>query len=174
MNFNADRSIIESRGYIDKFTGITSTLKGDKLVAYYAMKSVLDNDGLETEDVYFLNAKSGKLFKHQKLGNLGGSVELPENSGQFVVVHNHPNSAVFSLKDLITVNAEHMIKTMIAAGHNGAVYFLSVDAGIRLDLSDEANCNFFERYRMRLCRKYGSQGALVKIAEEMRWNFRVK
>jgi hypothetical protein len=178
MDFNTSRELIESESYAEKFVGITASEKGDRLVAYYARKSVLDNDGLETEDVYFLNAKSGRLIKHQKLGELGGSVpELPKTKKpvKFIALHNHPNNASFSFKDITTLNNYPEIILMLAAGHDGTVYFLSVNDGKRLDLIDRNVFNFTKNYWQRQCRNCGgSYGALIKIANELGWNFYVK
>jgi hypothetical protein len=175
MGFNAIRELTDSEKYAEKFGGVTASEKGDRLVAYYARKAVLDNDGLETEDVYFLNAKSGRLIKHQKLGELGGGIELPKTDGKIIVVHNHPNSKSFSFDDFITLNDHQQIKTMIAAGHNGTVYFLSVGDGKRLLIKDDNAYKHYQRGWQRFSRDLKSgYGAIEKFSEGLGWAFYVK
>ncbi|MCL2054774.1 MAG: hypothetical protein FWG90_10140 [Oscillospiraceae bacterium] len=166
---------ISSKEYAQKFSGVTSSAKGDKLVAEYARQAILDNAGHNTEDAYFLNAKNGKLISHQKLGEYGGKLEMPLVGVKLIVLHNHPNSTSFSFKDFVTVNNNSEIAMMIAVGHDGTVYSLSVGNGTRIDLSDESDYNFFDRQWGCLCRDYGSgRGALEKIIDKMGWDFYVK
>jgi hypothetical protein len=174
MDFIANRGVIEAAVYEGKFEGLTSSAKGDKAVADYARKAVLDNDGLETEDVYFLNARSSKLIKHQKLGTLGGRVELPEGTDKLIVVHNHPNSGAVSFNDLLAFNNSPEIETMIAAAHDGTVYILNIGNGIRVDVSDEKEFAFFRNQWGRFKRSYGGIGAISIIAEKWGWNFYVR
>ena len=177
IEYAANRDFINSDEYAQKFKGVTASDRGDELVAHYARQAVLDNDGLATEDVYFLNAKNGQLIEHKKLGELGGTLlELSKlkNDGMIVVVHNHPNSIAFSFNDVVTLNDYPEFRTIIAAGHDGTVYFLSIGDGRRLELSDNMEFGFFDRYWARHCRDYGSRVALEKISEEMGWRFNVK
>jgi hypothetical protein len=178
MDFSIRKEIIESESYAGKFEGITMSEKGDRLVADYARKAVLDDDGIGTEDVYFLNAKNGRLIKHQKLGELGGSVpDVPsvKKGEEVIVVHNHPNSASFSFADFVTLNDYPEVSVMIAAGHDGTVYFMSVCGGRRLDLSDHNEYLYYEKAWQRMCRDLGGEyGAMVKMAKGLEWKFYVK
>ena len=160
--------------YTSKFEGITSTAAGDKRVAEYARKAVIDNEGLMTEDAYFLNAKTGKPISHSKLGELGGAVELPSYPGKIIVLHNHPNSKSFSFKDFATINNNSEIEIMIAAGHDGTVHFIRVGNGKRLDLSDDKGIKQRENTWARLNKEYGDREALKKITNELGWIYYVK
>ena len=168
---------IKSEEYVQKFIGITSSVEGDKLVAGYALKAILNNKGHDTEDAYFLNSKSGELISHYKLGELGGSIELPKlkKDEKLILIHNHPNSASFSFRDFVTTNNFPEIETMIAAGHDGTVYFLSVSEGKRLVITDNNEYNHYRNAWSRLYRDNGGDcGALTIISKELGWIYHVK
>ena len=175
MEYTVDRAIIESNAYMLKFKGLTSSEKGDELVAHYARQAVLNNDGLSSEDAYFLNAKNGKLLKHQKLGEFGGTVEeLPKlKKGELILlIHNHPNNTAFSYVDFVTLNDFPEIKTMIAAGHDGKVFILSVGDGERLDLSDENELRYYKNQWANAYIRFGGDlGAVKQFAKEWGWIF---
>jgi hypothetical protein len=74
----------------------------------------------------------------------------------------------------MTFNDGLMIETMIAAAHDGTVYILNIGDGIRIDLSDASDRQFFRTRWGRLKRNYGGKGAVAIIAEETGWNFYVR
>ncbi|MCL2055123.1 MAG: hypothetical protein FWG90_11920 [Oscillospiraceae bacterium] len=170
--------VIKSEEYVQKFIGVTSSFEGDKLVSEYALQAILNNEGNNTEDAYFLNAKSGELIEHYKLGELGGSIfELPklDNDEKIIAIHNHPNNVSFSFKDFVTMNNFSEIKTMIAAAHNGAVYFMSVGNGRRLSLYEDNQKLYYENLWGRFYRDIGGDdGALREFAGGLGWIFYVK
>ncbi|MCL2054646.1 MAG: hypothetical protein FWG90_09495 [Oscillospiraceae bacterium] len=159
---------INSEDYIKKFSGITSTSTGDKRIAEFAKQAIIDNYGLITEDVYFLNVNDGKLISHKKLGEYGGSIELPSTKEKLIALHNHPNSVSFSFKDFVTVNNNPEIKTMIAAGHDGTVHILAVENGERLDLTDKNDFEYYYRqWAIAYIENGGDFGANSKFTEEL-------
>jgi len=165
---------INSEAYIEKFSGVTFSPIGDKRVAEFARLAITANEGKFTEDVYFLNAKNGKVISHQKSGEYGGSVYLPLTNDKMIALHNHPNSASFSFEDIVTLNNCPEIKTMIAVGHNGCVYFLEVNNGNRLDLSDKSCVDGLKMSWQRDSMKYGKEKAIDLLIESLRWLYYVK
>lgn len=111
----------------------------------------------------------------KKTGAYGGNVQIAiggYNKNSLILVHNHPNSAAFSFEDFVTLNNNPEIKTMIAAGHNGKVYKMSVGNGKRLDLSDEKMYTILENEWQRVFRKTnGALGAILKFTKELGWEF---
>ncbi len=97
------------------------------------------NDGKNTEMMSLVD-KNGKALTNQSTGSFGGSIDLsclekmPDNS--VVLTHNHPLSSSFSGDDLEILMDNPQIKSIIAGGHNGTVYKLSVGKGIRTEINN--------------------------------------
>lgn len=180
-SFFANKEVIDSKEYIKKFKGVTAHRIGDKRIMDFAKKAIYDNDGTENETVYLADSINGvSNTKPIKLGAYGqDGVQLPINNyakNTFILIHNHPNSAAFSFSDFVTLNNCPEIKTMIAAGHNGTVYKLSVGKGIRLDLSDEIEYNHYNMLWSRLFNNAhdintGDAVAVQAFSEELGWSF---
>lgn len=173
-NFKANKKVIENKTYFQNYKGITSNSIGDMQVMKYAKKSIYANDGLETEDIYLLKAFSGRFINHQKTGAYGGVLDIDIEKykpNSLVLVHNHPNSSAFSFSDFVTMNDFPQIKTMIAAGHDGTVYKMSVGNGKRLDLSDEREYTVVENQWNRLC-KTGLTNAIKEFTQMLGWDFK--
>lgn len=60
---------------------------------------------------------------------------MPKDNKNLILTHNHPLSSSFSYDDIDTLVSATNIKTIVAGGHNGTVYRLSVGKGKRLDNS---------------------------------------
>lgn len=176
-NYAADRNALNDKEFLKKFKGITSTLIGDRLVAEISKKAVLNNDGMTTETAYILNSITGKLkIKPIQLNEFGGSFQIPYGkSNSFILVHNHPNSAAFSFDDFVTLNDFPEIKTMVAVGHNGTVYVMSVGKGNRLDLTNKFEYELMRNEWNRCYRDLnGDIGAVTDFCERYGWTFYVK
>lgn len=135
--FKANREYINSEEYEPKFDNMGSK-KQNKAVFKETKKLIKDNDMKNTEGVSIIDGK-GNIIYTQKTGSYGGSVDLscldglPNNS--VILTHNHPLSTSFSDDDLALLMDNPQIKTIIAGGHNGIVYKLSVGKGIRTEIS---------------------------------------
>lgn len=176
-NYAADRSILNDKEYLKKFKGITPTLIGDRLVGEISKKAVLDNDGTTTETAYILSSLTGKLkINPIQLNEFGGSFKIPYGkANSFILIHNHPNSAAFSFDDFVTLNDFPEIKTMIAVGHNGTVYVMSVGKGKRLDLTNKLEYELTRNEWNRCYRDLnGDIGAVTDFCERYGWTFYVK
>ena len=176
-NYAADRSILNDKEFLKKFKGITPTLIGDRLVGEISKKAVLDNDGTTTETAYILSSLTGKLkINPIQLNEFGGSFKIPYGkANSFILIHNHPNSAAFSFDDFVTLNDFPEIKTMIAVGHNGTVYVMSVGKGKRLDLTNKLEYELTRNEWNRCYRDLnGDIGAVTDFCERYGWTFYVK
>lgn len=175
--YKVNRAYLETKEFIRKFKGLTSNVIGDAIITEYAKKCVLNNDGKSTETIYVMFARSGRLKKKYDLDEFGSDkLQLPSgNKNSYILLHNHPTSTAFSFDDFVTLNDFPEIKTMIAVGHNGTVYEMSVGKGKRLDLSDYFK---YEMARMDWQRLYrdlnGDLGAVRDFCERYGWDFYVK
>ncbi len=64
-------------------------------------------------------------------------------SDSLVLTHNHPHSKSFSVDDILTLSQYKQIKTIVATGHDGSVYSLSIDGGERVDRRIEVEYNTY-------------------------------
>lgn len=177
-NFKVNEKVIESKSFANKFKGVTSNPLGDKKIIKYAKKCVYNNDGFDTEDIYLLKSFSGVLVDNKKTGAYGGSISLDIDNfkeNTLILVHNHPNSVAFSFADFVTLNDTPEIKTMIAVGHNGTVYKMSVGKGKRLDFTTNKEYNY---YRNLWNRAYSHNrqdlDAVLLFTRELGWSFEKK
>ena len=193
--YTANREVIYGKEYLQKFRGVTRSEKGDNRVGEACRAAIKANNGKEDETIHILYSQSGKpAFKPIQLGKLGGSFEAPwkkeqgkrqKNSlreqekkyNKYILVHNHPNSAAFSFTDFVALNYNPEIKTMIAAGHDGTVYILSVGKGKRLILPDKNSMEYiltqneWDRHYRDL---NGDLGAITKFCEKLGWDLNVR
>ena len=67
-----------------------------------------------TPDMKLLERRIGKAH----------SVHLPRYSGEHILIHNHPDGAVFSIEDINSFGLRFDTTVMTAVGNNGCVYLL--------------------------------------------------
>ena len=114
--------------------------------AYYPYRCVIDR----SEDGEDLRARSFFVWKKS-----------------LVLVLNHPQSTSFSADDVLTLLDNPEIKTIVAAGHDGSVYVLSIGDGKRVDI------NFQEKYNnaMRDNNK-DTHVVMLILSEEYGWRYK--
>ncbi len=176
-NYAANYNALNDKEFFRKFKGTTSTLIGDRLVAEISKKAVINNDGMTTETAYILSSTTGKpKIKPIQLNEFGGSFKIPYGKfNSFILVHNHPNSVAFSFDDFVTLNDFPEIKTMVAVGHNGTVYMMSVGKGKRLDLTNKLEYELLRNEWNRCYRDLnGDIGVVTDFCERYGWTFYVK
>lgn len=107
-----------------------------------ARRTITINDKQATERASLISIKNSKEIKSYQLGVFGGRIDVDETekaeTNSLVLVHNHPSGKSFSDDDIDTLNSLPQIDTIIAAGHDGTVYTLSINkrnGGKRLDNS---------------------------------------
>ncbi len=172
----ANREEIESKDYIKKFKGLTNSPVGDKRIMELSKKAIYENDGKDTETVYIANAKNGKqLGEPIKLGAYGGNgIELPTagcDNNSLILIHNHPNNVAFSFDDFMTLNYTPQIKTMIASGHDGTVYKLSVGKGKRLSILNDTEYNYVFNEWARKYKENLDLCAVEHFSKKLNWEF---
>ncbi len=175
--YEANLKVIDSKEYRQKFKGVTSTARGDKRVCDYCRKAIKRNSGSSTETVYFLDSKNGKIKNTPvDLNEFGGEIMLPTGrKNEFILVHNHPNSVAPSFEDFVTLNSCPEIKSLIAAGHDGTVYTVSVGKGKRLNLTDKNEYRVARNEWNRCYRDLnGDIGALAEFCKVYGWDLSVK
>lgn len=176
-DIRANRKIIDSENYIDKFRGLTKFGLGDKNVMRNAREIINDCDNSKFEELRLLKVMSGKMIeKPIMLGEDGSdNISLPINGyrkDSLILIHNHPNGTAFSFADFLTLNDCPEIQTMIAVGHNGTVYRLSVGKGRRLDIKTKEDYNYYEKeWQRAYSLGEGDISAVIQFAKTWGWNF---
>ncbi|MGN1090754.1 MAG: hypothetical protein ACI4Q6_10175, partial [Huintestinicola sp.] len=85
-----------------------------------------------------INNTTGIIKDRQYSDGLKVSVEIPKGkAGKYTVIHNHPNNAPLSIEDIVTASECRSIKTMMAAAHDGKIYWLQIGDGKRLGVTNE-------------------------------------
>ena len=117
----------------------------------------------------------GKPIKLNEYGTQGKGVALPIGDcmpGSIILVHNHPNSTAFSFDDFTTLNNNPEIRTIIAAGHDGTVYRLSVGNGKRLDMSNKLDYNYYyNRWKSIFSEGNGDISSVIAFSKALGWDF---
>lgn len=133
-SYKVNREIINSDEYKNKFDGIGSK-KQIQVICKETKRIVKRNDGISNEHMSIVDNK-GNIVTNQNVGSFGGNVDLshlkdmPDNS--VVLTHNNALSTSFSGDDIALLMDNPQIKTIIAAGHDGTVYKLSIGKGTRI------------------------------------------
>lgn len=179
-DFGANRAVIDSDEYADKFNDVVVLPAVQERIIETARNSIYENDGTQDETVTFLNkwtgSQIGKKYRFEYQGGLtaGGTITVPDAAdNSLILIHNHGNSSPFSFNDFYLLNECPQIKTMIAAGHNGIVYKMSVGSGKRLDMSSGNKYNDIkQKFRHLYDFKTGDLDAITQFCNENGWSFR--
>lgn len=181
-NFKANWEVINSNKYVHKYRDLTKFGFGDKNIMRNAIEIIENCDGTEFEEIRLFKYLSGKMhgkpIKLNEYGTQGRGVGLPIGDckpGSIVLLHNHPNSTAFSFDDFSTLNNNPEIRTIIAAGHDGTVYRLSVGNGKRLDMSNELDYNYYyNRWRAIYNNGHGDISSVIAFSKALGWEFEKK
>ena len=131
---NVDFGYVESKGYKDKFSQITTSEKANAGVYNVARDMLAHCDGTEHEDIYLLSM-DGKVISSvtDSVSQLGINYtddfkraleDVAANGTQVIAVHNHPHGTPPSSDDFRKA-FENKYATGIIVGHNGQVYVYS-------------------------------------------------
>ena len=178
-DFRANRAVIDSDEYADKFNDVVILPAVQERIVETVRDSIYENDGTQNETVTFLNKwtgkQIGKKYHHKYKGGLtaGGMITVPNSAdNSLILVHNHGNSSPFSFNDFYLLNECPQVKTIIAAGHNGIVYKMSVGSGKRLDMN---NINVYNETKRKFSLAYnletGDLKALEQYCGKLGWRF---
>ena len=133
---NKPLKYFSSREYRDKFKEFGDNPLVTRSMYKCARKTVEANYlSEEDEDVYLIGSLTGKKYKHNH--GSGGKVSFDAQSPNkvdksFIVIHNHPNNSPLSLEDIVTASSSPEINRVIAASHDGKLYYLEIGNGTRL------------------------------------------
>ncbi len=120
----------------------------------------------------------GNIVTNQNVGSFGGNVDLshlkdmPDNS--VVLTHNNALSTSFSGDDIALLMDNPQIKTIIAAGHDGTVYKLSIGKGTRIEYDEVIRRNKVEQEYRHLARIGKEINEIVeRLGENYNWIYEV-
>ena len=175
------KEYFESKEYKNKFrqfdSDFFSVLARDS-VYVSAREAVLNNYGHMSEEVSVISNISGVIKDRQYSNGLSVSFNIPKGrAGAYTVIHNHPNNAPLSIEDIVTASECPSIRTMMAASHDGKIYWLQIGNGKRLDVTNEMlrkNTNEALELKNLWARFISNNGgdfyaALSKLAESYNW-----
>ena len=83
-----------------------------------------------------------------------------------VLVHNHPSGGSFSADDILTISDNPQINTIVAAGHNGVVYQLSIGDGKRVDR------DIYSEYNIVMNEKKDSHATMEYLSQKYGWRYK--
>jgi hypothetical protein len=164
-----NREIIDGDTYQEKFIGV-----GGKRVVSTAMKEsrrcVRLNGETRGERGVFIDSGGQSVFSFTGQNSSADYSRFrfskyDENS--LVLVHNHPSGGSFSADDILTISDNPEIKIIVAAGHNGVVYQLSIADGKRVDKDIYVEYN-------RTMEKFGynSHQAMEYLSQKYGWRYK--
>lgn len=143
-----------------------------------AKEAIKNNYGSMSEEVSVIGNISGIIKDRQYSNGLSVSFNIPKGrAGAYTVIHNHPNNAPLSIEDIVTASECPSIKTMMAASHDGKIYWLQIGDGKRLGVTNEMlRKNSIEALELknhwaRLISNNGGDfyAALNKLAKSYNW-----
>ena len=116
-----------------------------------AKEAIKNNYGSMSEEVSVIGNISGIIKDRQYSNGLSVSFNIPKGrAGAYTVIHNHPNNAPLSIEDIVTASECPSIKTMMAASHDGKIYWLQIGDGKRLGVTNEMlRKNTFEAFYLK-------------------------
>lgn len=167
--FNAD--VVLSEDYVNKFAGL-----GNKLIVRVLAreaKQCIKRADKSTVEFGRLIDLNGNIVK--RISGMNSSADYEDfkfekyEKNSLILVHNHPHSSSFSFDDILTVSQYPQIKTIIAVGHDGSVYSLSIGDGERLDRS------YLFKYNkiMQNCNN-DTDEALYELSSKYKWRYEKK
>lgn len=116
--------------YDAKYQNLTGSDEADQAINRCAKEILARRDGTNIEETYLLNAQDGTVLGHVVGGHMevdipSDMLEILTNADQdsIIMVHNHPSGGSFSLGDIDGICGVGSIKGIVAAGHNGALYY---------------------------------------------------
>ena len=137
-----NKKLVNSAAYRRKYSALPETKKVQRLVSSSAKEMLKHRSGTLYEDLAFIDTSTGKVLKQtnsllkEKVKPTKAMLKMVKDTdGTIIGVHNHPNSSVPSLDDLIT-SVERKYKYGIAACHDGTVYKYHVSGELNEPLAD--------------------------------------
>lgn len=127
---DVDLSYIKSAEFRRKFTGLTDNTAVNDALRQYAEAMLTHRKGTDGEDLYIIDANTGKLLLRKITGedNLGVAVDSSEidplrrsYKGNMIGIHNHPTNTYPTGSDF-TAAGYRGYKFGVVVTHSGKVY----------------------------------------------------
>lgn len=132
-----NQEIVDSDVYKTKFKGLGGK-NVIKAVCKEARKCIHKNDKTTNERGVFIDKKGESVhsFEGNNLKASFGGYSLDKyEDNSLILLHNHPSGMSFSTDDILTLSDNPQVAIIIAVGHNGVIYKLSIGNGKRVDKS---------------------------------------
>lgn len=164
-------SIINNKQYFDRLKSFLGTKRAvSNTIAAVAFKALRHRDHSDREDLYLIDARTGK----EEARNVTATERLKvppteqmkkllaqDNDKQYVLFHNHPLSSPPSVADLNSLYKNPKIKLGVIVGHDGTAYKYTAPK----EEMEEHVVNVAVGH-------YLSQGYSYKTAEKRAYDFR--
>lgn len=168
-----NKGIIDGPGYREKFEGLGLSNKATNSVARETRRAIKVNDLTPNERAVFINQTSGTVLERTRGYPYGvtfdESILDDLKEGSVILTHNHPLGTTFSSDDINTLMRLPQISTIVAGGHNGKVYSLSIGKGKRLDGSISKEYN-----RLRRIFEDDLQKVVSELSKANKWEYEVR
>lgn len=140
---SVNRELVNSKAYHDKFENLTRRKLANESLYQQAKRLLEARDGSEGEGLIIIDSRTGRLITDNlsrtaqklKTGLTKEEYQLvKENSGNVIMLHNHPDGSKPSGMDILTLWREPKADATVIVGHDGAVYIISeIDRSVPLD-----------------------------------------
>lgn len=165
----ANIQFIESENYRMAFDKLFKQSKLNSEVCRQTRKAIRINSGQKTENYAFVFSDGSKTVTG-KTGMFGGSVDISVLKGKadasVVLTHNHPLSSSFSADDIDLLLQLPQINFIIAGGHDGTVYKLSIGTGRRT-----VDNNLYAEYNIIKDSGASPHEIVEKMAQKYGWRY---
>lgn len=165
----ANIQFIESENYRMAFDKLFKQGKLNSEVCRQTRKAIRINSGQKTENYAFVFSDGSKTVTG-KTGMFGGSVDISVLKGKadasVVLTHNHPLSSSFSADDIDLLLQLPQINFIIAGGHDGTVYKLSIGTGRRT-----VDNNLYAEYNIIKDSGASPHEIVEKMARKYGWRY---
>ncbi len=169
--FSVNRKLVNSKEYHDKFEGLTQHKAANENIYQQSKRLLEHRDGKESESLIVVDSKTGisitDNFKNSdeqfKTGLTAEQYGLVQNhNGNFIMLHNHPESVRPSGTDILTLWKEKKADSSIILGHDGTVYVLSdMNRDIPLDKIYE------DEYNKCIDMNFPKEFAIIKATDKL-------
>lgn len=162
---------VNTKEYHDAFEAMPLPKAVSESIYKQAGRILGKANGTQKEYLCAVDARTGKVLADnlEMAANDGRTGFTAEQGGKIrscpngaVVIHNHPSGTRPSITDVITAASESSIKGSVIVGHDGSVWFVSVDNPSIADLAR----GLYNRAKQEL----GSRGAVVALDRLLKEN----